>query len=98
MILDIGNHILAGALQISVDEYEQTLEKLHEKRVISDELYQELRSLGGFRNILVHGYLDLNTDLVYAYYKKALDVFPQFVAEVDSWLEAYVAKMSGCQC
>jgi len=40
---------------ISVDEYEEILEKLYEKAVISAALYQELRGLGGFRNILVHG-------------------------------------------
>lgn len=54
-ILDIGNHILSGAYQISVEEYEQILKRLREKQVISKELYNELRGLGGFRNILVHG-------------------------------------------
>jgi len=56
-IFDIGNHILSGVYQTSVEEYEQILEKLCEKGVISKELYKELRGLGGFRNILVHGYL-----------------------------------------
>lgn len=89
LILDIGNHILAGAFQVSVDEHEEVLEKLHEKKVISDELYEDLRGLGGFRNILVHGYLDLDIDLVYAHYQKALRVFPRFVAEIERWLETY---------
>lgn len=89
LILDIGNHILAGAFQVSVDEYEKILEKLHEKKVLSDELYQNLRGLGGFRNILVHGYLDLDTDLVYAHYQKATRVFPQFIAEIEKWVETY---------
>jgi len=46
-ILDIGNHILAGAYQTSVEEYEQILEKLQEKRVISGDLYRELRMMAG---------------------------------------------------
>lgn len=86
-ILDIGNHILAGAFKISVDEYEQILERLAEKKVISDDLYEKLRGLGGFRNILVHGYLDLDPNLVYAHYRKALQVFPQFIAEIDACIQ-----------
>jgi len=88
-ILDIGNHILAGAYQTSVEEYEQILEKLQEKRVISGDLYRELRGLGGFRNILVHGYLSLDLELVYEHYKKALDTFPRFIGEIERWLEGY---------
>jgi uncharacterized protein YutE (UPF0331/DUF86 family) len=86
-ILDVGNHILAGAYQVSVEHYEEVLEKLREKGVISSDLYGELRGLGGFRNILVHGYLRVNPDLVYEHYKRALESFPRFVAEIEEWLE-----------
>ncbi len=91
-IFDIGNHILSGAYQTSVEEYEQILMKLQEKQVISKGLYDELRGLGGFRNILVHGYLSLNTELVYGHYKKALDFFPKFIAEIVKWLERYESE------
>ncbi len=90
LILDIGNHILAGVFQISVDEYEKILEKLNEKRVISDDLYGEIKGLGGFRNILVHGYLDLDLDLVYVHYQNGLRVFPRFIAEIEAWLQNHV--------
>ncbi len=89
MILDIGNHILSGAYQTSVDEYEQILVKLQENQVISNDLYNELRGLGGFRNILVHSYLTLNTRMVYEHYRKALDSFPRFIAEIVLWLKNY---------
>jgi uncharacterized protein YutE (UPF0331/DUF86 family) len=89
LILDIGNHILAGVFQISVDEYEQILNELKQQKIINEELYRELHGLGGFRNILVHGYLDPDHDLVYAHYRKALRVFPKFVFEIAEWLEAY---------
>ncbi len=88
-VLDIGNHILAGVYKVTVEEYEQILKKLKENQVISDNLYDELRGLGGFRNILVHGYLSLNTELVYEHYKKALKSFYEFIAEITKWLEKY---------
>jgi len=89
VILDIGNHILAGVYGISVDEYEEILEKLCEKAMISAALYQELRGLGGFRNILVHGYLRLSPELVYKHFQKALSTFPKFMAEIENWLEKH---------
>ena len=89
ILLDIGNHILAGAFRISVDEYEQILERLREQRVITHDLFAGLRGLGGFRNILVHGYSVINPELVYEHYKKALRTFPRFIAEIDSWLEQW---------
>ncbi len=91
-ILDIGNHILSGVYQTAVEEYEQILKKLQEKQVISKNLYEELRGLGRFRNLLVHGYLSLNTELVYEHYRKALVSFPKFIAEIAGWLEKYGSR------
>lgn len=88
-VFDIGNHILAGAFQIAVEEYEQILKRLAEQKVISDELYGELRGLGGFRNILVHAYLEINSELVYSNFKKSLQVLPRFIAEIESWVERH---------
>lgn len=88
-VLNIGNHILSAVFQTAVEEYEQILAKLAEKKVISHELYGELRGLGGFRNILVHGYLEINPELVYSNFKKSLRVLPRFIAEIESWLEGH---------
>ncbi len=88
-ILDLGNHILAGVFQTPAEEYEEILQKLYEKQVLGQALYEELRGLGGFRNILVRGYLSLNPELVYNHYQKALRSFPRFIAEIENWLESY---------
>jgi uncharacterized protein YutE (UPF0331/DUF86 family) len=78
--------------QTSVDEYEKILQKLREKRVISDSLYEKLKGLGGFRNVLVHGYLTINNSVVYEHYKKALESFPRFIGEIEAWLDKYDEK------
>lgn len=87
VIFDVGNHILAGHYKVSVDEYEQILQQLAAKQVISSDLYKELSGLGGFRNILVHNYLSLDHQIVLSHYKKAQTVFPGFIAEIYDWLE-----------
>ena len=86
-ILDLGNHILAGAFKTPADEYEQILQGLHQNHVLSGDVYKELKGLGGFRNILVHGYLNINPELVYGHYQKALKTFPGFIFEIEMWLE-----------
>jgi len=87
VIFDVGNHILSGHYKLSVDEYEQILQQLATKQVISSDLYNELSGLGGFRNILVHNYLSLDHEIVFNNYKKAQIVFPRFIAEIYDWLE-----------
>ncbi len=87
IIFDVGNHILSGFYKVSVEEYEQILQQLSAKKVISRELFDELSGLGGFRNILVHDYLRLDPVIVINHHQKALTVFPRFIAEIHTWLE-----------
>ena len=55
-ILDIGNHILSSVYSSSPRDYDEIIEQLNLKDIISDELYDNLKGLGGFRKILIHGY------------------------------------------
>ncbi|MBC7080599.1 MAG: DUF86 domain-containing protein, partial [Methanothrix sp.] len=67
------------------------IERLREKDVISAGLHAELRGLGGFRNVLVHGYAKLDPELVYGHYRKALRTFPRFIGEIERWLSRRAA-------
>lgn len=87
LILDVANHILAGHFGVYPDSYEESLEGLRNKEVISDDLYSDIRGLGGFRNILVHRYQEIDVGQVMEHYDKALTVFPRFSAEVLAWLD-----------
>ena len=86
-ILDIGNHILAGQFGESAPEYEEILTRLGAHRVLSDDLGGRLRGLGGFRNILVHGYLRIDPDKVYDALARSARDFTDFQAEIAAWLE-----------
>jgi len=87
LILDIANHILSGHFGQYPETYEESLADLKTKEVISANLYQHLKGLGGFRNILVHLYQDIDPQQVWDSYKKSLSVFPKFSQEVLAWLE-----------
>ena len=65
---------------------------LRDRNVISASLYRQIKGLGGFRNILVHRYLDIDPDEVLQHLRKGLGVFPRFAAQVLSWLDATGVK------
>jgi uncharacterized protein YutE (UPF0331/DUF86 family) len=88
LILDIADHILAGHFGTYADTYEGTLRGLRDQGVIPAELYERLQGLGGLRNLLVHRYQEIDLALLHQSFRKALEVFPRFAAEVLEWLEA----------
>lgn len=86
-VLDIGNHILAGEFGQSATEYEGILKGLGERGVVSSALSDRLRGLGGFRNILVHGYLGIDPAKVYSALQRSEADFTDFEAEILEWLD-----------
>jgi len=60
VIFDVIDHILAGHFGVYAESYEDSLALLRDKDVISEGLYQQIRGLGGFRNILIHRYLGID--------------------------------------
>ena len=55
--------------------------------MISEELYVGIEGLGGLRNILVHRYLDIDSDEVVAHRERLLELMPRFAGEVLAWIE-----------
>ena len=88
IILDVADHILAGHFGAYVETYEESLQALQDRAVISAELYGQIKGLGGFRNILVHRYLGIDPDEVFDNFQKGLVVFPAFAREILAWLDA----------
>lgn len=87
LILDIANHILTVHFGDYPTTYEESLAGLVSKGVISDQLYQKLRGLGSFRNILVHLYQEIDPQQVWESHQKGLTAFPLFAQEILSWIE-----------
>jgi len=86
-VLDIGNHILAGEFGHSASEYEGIVRGLGERGVLSESVVARLRGLGGFRNVLVHGYLRIDPERVFTALERSAGDFTAFEAEVLTWLD-----------
>jgi uncharacterized protein YutE (UPF0331/DUF86 family) len=87
-LFDVGNHVLSAAFGTAATDYEDILRQLGHRGVIDSALAARLRGLGGFRNILVHAYLDLDSEQVYERLRHAPEDFSAFVAALREWLEA----------
>jgi uncharacterized protein YutE (UPF0331/DUF86 family) len=87
LILDIADHILVGHFGFYANSYEESLLGLRDKGVISSALFDQIKGLGGFRNILVHMYQEIDPALVADSLQKGLYAFPQFAQEILLWLD-----------
>lgn len=87
MIFDIADHILSVQFGYYAESYEGSLEALWEKDVISREIYDQMKGLGGFRNILIHGYIEIDSQEVLENLQKALNVFPRFAQEIITFIK-----------
>ena len=63
------------------------LPMLNTVTVISGELHERLSGLGGFRNLLVHGYMDVDPSRVYDHLQGGLVDFVDFAKEIEAFLE-----------
>ncbi len=86
IVFDIGNHILSAHFAVTAQDYEDILTQLAAERVLDPALRERLRGLGGFRNILVHGYLALDTDRVADALARAPRDFSDFIGGIRDWL------------
>lgn len=83
--LDIANRIIAlEELEKPRDYYEAIL-RLGEAGILPKEFAEHLAPLAGFRNILVHEYLDIDWDEVYHNLQELDDLYT-FMAHVKEWL------------
>ncbi len=85
-VIDICN-ILASSQKIGLPEDEDALlDKLQKKNILSISLTKKLRSMKGFRNILVHKYGEVDDEISYENLEKLSD-FDLFKEEVIFFLK-----------
>ena len=84
--LDIGSHVIAELRLGTVDSYRDIPTILAEHNYLDSELRERWIQMIGFRNVLVHDYVDLDREIVYRVLQQDLDdiaalrrVFAQFL-------------------
>ena len=84
--LDIATHVVAAAGFDSVD-YATAIDRLATVGVLSPEFAARFRAIAGFRNVLVHGYLEIDLALVHRMLAERLPDFAEFARSIERYLE-----------
>lgn len=87
--IDINQHIIAETASTQVAaplDYRQTFIKLGELKVLPQEFSEEIAQSAGFRNAVVHGYNDLDQQVVYKSIADALNQYTQYTQHILDFL------------
>jgi len=83
--LDIATHIVAGRGR-DISDYASAIDELGRIGVLSREFAREFRGVAGFGNVLVHGYLDVDLEVVHSLLHDRLSDFEDFADRIDDYL------------
>lgn len=86
-LFDIGNHILAGQFHAVPKNYEEIIRLLAQHGVMTPTLAARLKGLGGFRNVIVHDYLEVDVHIVYDRLQNGPADFEEFSRQILAWLD-----------
>jgi uncharacterized protein YutE (UPF0331/DUF86 family) len=87
--IDIGSHLLSGIGAERPADYKNVILGLGRQGIISADFAKRFQGIAGFRNILVHQYLQVNVEIVYEKLEEGLEDFEQFMVFVHTYLQKF---------
>ena len=86
--LDIGNHLIADNNWREPINNKDVFAVLEENRVISSSLLSDLGKMAQFRNVLVHDYARVESDIIYSILQNNVADFQRFIHEINEALKS----------
>lgn len=87
IVIDIATHILATTSNVTPKDYRDAILKLAHIGVIPTTFAERIASMPGFRNVLVHDYIEIDPSRVYRNLQDELDDFVEFARYINDWLD-----------
>ena len=85
--IDIATH-LAAAAGLDASDYASAIDRLSDTRVLPAAFGARFRRIAGFRNVLVHDYIEVDLDVVTRVLDENLDDFEEFARLIEHHLDA----------
>ena len=85
LCVDIANHILSSLDDAPAMSMAESFERLSDKKIIPDELDQNLRRAVGFRNLSVHAYDKIDWQLVWNILESDLHDLVRFIELIEKF-------------
>jgi len=86
-VLDIATHIAASRGR-DVPDYASAIDELGRLGVLTHEFARDFRGVAGLRNVLVHGYLEIDLEVLRALLRNKLGDFESFAAHIEAYLRS----------
>jgi uncharacterized protein YutE (UPF0331/DUF86 family) len=86
--VDIAGHIIADEGYRIPSSYSDSFKVLQEEKILSDKLFSALEKMAKFRNIVVHHYDKVDTEIVIGVLKKDLKDFMGYKDAIISILKS----------
>ena len=87
-VLDIAHHVIADQGYRQATSYKSAMEVLEEEGLIDADLSQRLAKWMGFRNVLVHFYIDIDHGRSYDAIQRDLEDLEKFASAMARLLKA----------
>ena len=84
--LDLATHIAASAGR-DVPDYASALDALCSLGILDPAFAARFRAIAGFRNLLVHGYIEVDVPRLHELLNQRLDDFAEFAAKITDYLD-----------
>ncbi len=88
-VLDIGNHLISRLEYEKPETYQEIILILGKYSIIPKEFSEKIAKMAGFRNILIHNYLEINGKLVFEHLQSSLSDFEEF----NKYIVEYIKKL-----
>jgi len=85
-MIDICKHFVSGLDLSEPETYSECFDMLVKEGVVLKQSLDTFKSMVRFRNILIHGYEDVDDSITYGIYKQRLDDFKIFIKEIRNYL------------
>jgi len=90
-VIDIANRIISIEDLEKPQDYYDAIMRLGEAGIIPLKFAQKLAPIAGFRNILVHDYLDIDWDEVYNNLHQLQDL-SKFMTQIKKWMKKQISN------
>ena len=88
-MIDISMHILFELGETKVADYTTALIKLGQYEIVPQEYATKISKMAGFRNVIVHGYIQIDLNRIYDNLQNNLEDFEYFI----KYLLVYIKKL-----
>lgn len=85
--IDIATHLIAALHLSRQDKASSAFELLGKEKIISSSLAEKMVGASGLRNVIVHGYREIDYRLAYRDLEEKLADLRQFAKEIYQFLE-----------